>query len=352
MPFGAWTDAGRSCNAQTIRSPMVALASAKMTFKDTQDTLVTVYGGSGFLGRHVVRALARRGYRIRVAVRRPDLAGHLQPLGRVGQIHAVQANLRNAASVQAAARDAAVLINTVGLLYERGRQRYDTIQAHGAEQVALAASAHGARLVHVSAIGADENSPSGYARSKAAGERMASAAQPSAVIMRPSLLFGPEDDFFNRFAALARFSPALPLIGGGHTRFQPVFVGDVAAAVADAVDGKARPGTVYELGGPAVHTFKELMEFVLATVERKRMLVPLPFAIAKLYAQFLQYLPKPLLTPDQVELLRADNVVSDAAKADRRTIQGLGIEPEPMEAIVSSYLWRFRKTGQFRSRIA
>jgi uncharacterized protein YbjT (DUF2867 family) len=327
-------------------------ASAKMTFRDIQDTLVTVYGGSGFLGRHVVRALARRGYRIRVAVRRPDLAGHLQPLGRVGQIHAVQANLRNEASVQAAARDAEVLINLVGILYERGRQRFETIQALGAEEVAKAASAHSARLVHVSAIGADENSPAGYARSKAAGERLALAAQPDAVIMRPSLLFGPEDDFFNRFAALARFSPALPLIGGGHTRFQPVFVGDVAAAIADAADGKARAGTVYELGGPAVHTFKQLMQFVLATIERKRLLVPLPFAIAKLYALFLQYLPKPLLTPDQVDLLRADNVVSEGAKAQGRTLQGLGIEPDSMEAIVPAYLWRFRKTGQFRSRLA
>jgi uncharacterized protein YbjT (DUF2867 family) len=323
-----------------------------MTFRDIQDTLVTVYGGSGFLGRHVVRALASRGYRIRAAVRRPDLAGHLQPLGRVGQVHAVQANLRNADSVQAAARDAQVLINVVGILYERGRQRFETIQGYGAEQVALAAAAHGARMVHVSAIGADEKSTSGYARSKGAGERLVLSAKPDAVVMRPSLLFGPEDDFFNRFAALARFSPALPLIGGGHTRFQPVFVGDVAAAIADATDGKARAGTIYELGGPAVHTFKELMQFVLATIERKRLLVPLPFGIAKLYAQFLQLLPKPLLTPDQVELLRFDNVVSDLAKAQGRTLQGLGIEPDSMEAIVSAYLWRFRKTGQFRSRLA
>ena len=323
-----------------------------MTFKDIQDTLVTVYGGSGFLGRHVVRALARRGYRIRVAVRRPDLAGHLQPLGKVGQIHAVQANLRNADSVQAAARDAAALINLVGILFERGRQRFETIQTQGAEQVAQAARTHGARMVHVSAIGADENSSSGYARSKAEGERLVLAAQPDAVIMRPSILFGPEDDFFNRFAALTRFSPALPLIGGGHTRFQPLFVGDIAAAITDAVDGKARPGTIYELGGPAVHTFRQLMEFVLATVERKRMLVPLPFGVAKLYAQFLQFLPKPLLTPDQVDLLRTDNVVSDAAKAEGRTIGSFGIEPEPMEAIVPTYLVRFRKTGQFHSRLA
>jgi NADH dehydrogenase len=323
-----------------------------MTARSPYDTLVTVYGGSGFLGRHVVLALAKRHYRIRVAVRRPELAGYLQPLGRVGQIHAVQANLRNAPSVEAAARDAQVIVNLVGVLFERGRQRFDSVHAYGAEQIALAAHAHGAHMVHVSAIGADENSASAYARSKAKAEQLVLAAQPSAAIMRPSIMFGPEDDFFNRFAALARLSPALPLIGGGLTRFQPVFVGDVATAIADAVDGNVRPGTIYELGGPDVRTFKELMQFVLATIERKRLLIPIPFFVARMQAMFLQYLPKPLLTPDQVELLRADNIVSESATAEKRTLQGLGIEPEPIEAIVPSYLWRFRKTGQFRSRTA
>ena len=323
-----------------------------MTARSPYDTLITVYGGSGFLGRHVVRALAKRNYRIRVAVRRPELANHLQPLGRVGQIHAVQANLRHAPSVEAAARDAQVLVNLVGILFESGRQRFDTIHSYGAEQLALAASAHGARLVQVSAIGADEHARSVYARSKAAAERLVLAAQPQAVIMRPSIMFGPEDDFFNRFAALARLSPALPLIGGGATRFQPVFVGDVATAIADAVDGNARGGTAYELGGPKIRTFKQLMQYVLATIERKRLLVPLPFFAAKLQAGLLQYMPKPMLTPDQVELLRVDNVVSQTAVAEDRTLQGLGIEPEPIEAIVPSYLWRFRKTGQFKSRTA
>jgi NADH dehydrogenase len=324
-----------------------------MTARSNSDTLVTVYGGSGFLGRHVVRALAKRDYRIRVAVRRPNLAFHLQPLGRVGQIHAVQANLRDAPSVEAAARDSRVLINLVGLLAESGRQRFDSIHSFGAEQVALAANAHGTRMVHVSAIGADEASPAAYARTKAVAERLVLAAQPQAVIMRPSILFGPEDDFFNRFASLARISPVLPLIGGGHTRFQPVFVGDVATAIADAVDGKLRGGTIYELGGPEVRTFKELMQYMLATIERRRMLVPLPFFAAKLKALFLQFAPSPLtLTPGQVDLLRVDNVVSDAAIADGRTLPGIGIEPETIEAIVPSYLWRFRKTGQFRSRVA
>jgi uncharacterized protein YbjT (DUF2867 family) len=324
-----------------------------MTARSNFDTLVTVYGGSGFLGRHVVRALAKRDYRIRVAVRRPDLAFHLQPLGRVGQIHAVQANLRDAASVDAAARGAHVLINLTGILKEGGRQKFDSIHSYGAEQVALAANAHGARMVHVSAIGANENSPAAYARSKAVAERLVLAAQPQAVILRPSILFGPEDDFFNRFASLARMSPVLPLIGGGHTKFQPVFVGDVAKAIADAVDGKLRAGTTYELGGPDVRTFKELMAYILATTERSRLLVPLPFFAAKFKAMFLQFAPAPLtLTPGQVDMLRTDNVVSDAAKADKRTFAGIGIEPEPIEAIVPSYLWRFRKAGQFKSRIA
>jgi NADH dehydrogenase len=323
-----------------------------MAVQSNIDTLITVFGGSGFLGRHVVRALAKRGYRIRVAVRRPDLAGHLQPLGRVGQIHAVQANVRYVRSVEAAAREADVVINLVGILYERGRQRFDAVMSYGAEAVALAASAYGARMIHVSALGADDDSPSHYARAKAVGEKATLAAVPSAVVLRPSVMFGSEDDFFNRFAALARLSPVLPLIGGGHTRFQPVFVGDVASAIADAVDGKAKAGTTYELGGPEVRTFKQLMEFVLATIERRRLLMPLPFALARLQAQFLQFLPKPPLTPDQVELLRRDNVVSEEAAREGRTFGAFGIEPTAMEAIVPSYLWRFRKTGQFRRRLA
>src|SRR5205814_224781 len=258
------------------------------------------------------------------------LAGHLQPLGRVGQIHAVQANLRYPTSVEAAARDADIVINLVGILFERGRQRFEAVQAFGAEAVALAAAAYGARLVHVSAIGADENAPSLYARSKATGEKLVLAAMPSATILRPSVVFGPEDDFFNKFAAIARISPALPLVGGGETRFQPVFAGDVAAAVLAAVDGRAAAGQIYELGGPDVKSFKELMQFVLATIERRRLLVPIPFALARVQAIFLQFLPKPLLTPDQVELLKRDNVVSDAAQREGRTLEALGIAPLAM----------------------
>jgi len=316
------------------------------------ETLVTVFGGSGFLGRHVTRALVREGYRVRPAVRRPDLAGHLQPLGRVGQIHAVQANLRYPESVEAAVRGADAVVNLVGILFERGKQTFDAVQAEGAATVARAAAAAGARMVHVSALGADPESPALYGRSKAAGEAAVLASVPDAVVLRPSILFGPEDDFFNRFAALARMSPALPLIGGGLTKFQPVFVGDVAQAVLRAVGGRAKGGTVYELGGPEVKTFRELMEYVLAVTERKRMLMPLPFGLARLQAMVLQYMPKPLLTPDQVELLRTDNIVSDAATADGRTLAAFGIEPAAMEAVVPSYLWRFRKAGQFRGRVA
>ena len=313
------------------------------------ETLVTVFGGSGFLGRHVVRALAKVGYRIRVAVRRPELAGYLQPLGRVGQIHAVQANLRHQGSVETAARDADAVINLVGILFERGRQKFDAVHAFGAQAVALAAATYDARLVHVSAIGADEHSSSQYARSKADGEKLVLAAVPSGVILRPSILFGPEDAFFNRFAAIATVSPALPLIGGGHTLFQPVFAGDVADAVVAAMEGRALAGAIYELGGPEVRSFRELMAFVLATIERRRLLVPIPFAVAKMQASLLQWMPNPLLTPDQVELLRADNIVSEAATRERRTIEKLGIEPLAMASVVPSYLWRFRKSGQFQT---
>jgi uncharacterized protein YbjT (DUF2867 family) len=323
-----------------------------MTTKSKIETLVTVFGGSGFLGRHVVRALANRGYRIRVAVRRPGLAGYLQPMGRVGQIHAVQANLRYPDSVAAALRDADVAVNLVGLMLERGRQRFDALMADGAEIVAKAASAAGAPLVHVSSLSADPEAPSHYARTKGEGEQRVRAAASTAIIVRPSVVFGPEDDFFNRFGAMSCLAPALPLPGGGHTRMQPVFAGDVAEGVAKAVDGDLKPGATYEFGGPDARTFKELMQFVLATVERRRLLLPIPFGLMKFQAAFLQFLPKPPITLDQVELLKRDNVVSEEAKRDGRTLEGIGIIPDSIEAIVPSYLWRFRKTGQFQPRTA
>ena len=312
------------------------------------DTLVTVFGGSGFVGRHVVRALAKRDYRIRVAVRRPELAGHLQPLGKVGQIHAVQANLRYPASVKAAMRDSHIAINLVGILAEGGAQLFNGVQRDGAAAIAQAAADVGARMVHVSAIGADSLAVANYARSKGEGEDAVRAILPDTTILRPSLVFGPEDAFTNRFAALARISPVVPLVGA-ETRMQPVYVGDVATAVADAVAGKAKPGATYELGGPEVLTFREIIELILKVIDRRRMVAALPFGVANLQAMLLQFAPGALkLTPDQVLMLRDDNVVSDAAKAAGLTLEGLGIAPDSLEAIAPSYLWRFRAAGQFQ----
>lgn len=317
------------------------------------ETLVTVFGGSGFLGRNVVRALSKRDYRVRVAVRRPELAGHLQPLGRVGQIHAVQANVRYPASVEAAMRDSHVAINLVAILSESRAQTFEAVQVRGAGTIAKAAAAGGARMVHVSAIGADENATSHYARAKAAGEKAVLTALPSAIILRPSVLFGPEDDFTNRFASLARLSPMLPLVGGGHTKMQPAYVSDVATAVADAVDGKAKAGATYELGGPEVLSMREIIAMILSITDRKRLVPSLPFGLAKLQSLFLQFAPGPFtLTPDQVELLRRDNIVSDAAKAAGLTFEGLGITPDSMEAVAPQYLWRFRSAGQFQRKNA
>lgn len=310
--------------------------------------LVTVFGASGFLGRHVVLALARRGYRIRAAVRRPDLAEHLQPLGGVGQIMPVQANLRYRWSVDRAVDGADAVVNLVGILYQSGRQSFDAVQGFGPRAIAEAARAAGLNsIVHVSAIGADAASPAAYARSKAAGEAGVLETLPDSVILRPSIVFGPEDDFFNRFAAMARMSPVLPLVGGGGTKFQPVYVGDVAAAIAKAVDGGCKPGTVYELGGPEVKSFKECLELMLEITRRKRLLLPLPFGAAEMLARVLQLLPKPLLTVDQVKMLRVDNVVSAAAEAEGRTLAGLGINPSSLAAILPSYLTRFREHGQY-----
>jgi NADH dehydrogenase len=319
--------------------------------------LATVFGGSGFIGRHVVRALAQRGWRIRAASRRPDLAFHLQPLGNVGQIHAVQANVRDLESVAHALRDAHAAINLVGILHQRGAQRFDAIHHLGAENIAKAAKQAGLNvLVQISAIGADPSSASVYAQTKAFGEAAVRQIVPDAIIMRPSIVFGPEDQFFNRFAAMARFLPALPLIGGGKTKFQPVFAGDVAEAVALAIEGKAVAGITYELGGPEIATFREIFTYILSVTGRTRYLLPISFKGAASFARVSEILHKLsfgllpeafMLTPDQVRLLREDNVVSPSADAEGRTLHGLGISPEPFRTIVPSYLYRYRKTGQF-----
>lgn len=314
-------------------------------------SLVTVFGGSGFVGRHVVRALAREGWRVRVAVRRPDLAGYVQPMGAVGQVIPVQANLRYPESVRAAVADAECVVNLVGLLAKSGAQTFDAIHVKGAAAVAEAAKAAGVRrLVHVSAIGASPRSWSSYARTKAAGEAAVLKAYPGAVILRPSLVFGPEDDLFNRFADMATKSPLLPLIGGGHTKFQPVYVGDVARAVATACAGAAKPGTVYELGGPEVVTFADILAKVQAWSGRRRGYLKIPFFLAKLGALLTLPLPNSLrpLTVDQVRLLQKDNVVSAEAIAEGRTLAGLGItDLHTMGVIVPGYLERFQPHGQF-----
>jgi uncharacterized protein YbjT (DUF2867 family) len=326
------------------------------------DRLVTVFGGSGFIGRYVVRALARRGWRIRAASRRPDLAYHLQPLGTVGQIQAVQANVRSIESVAHALRDAQAAVNLVGILHERGAQRFDALHRFGAENVAKAAKqACLDVLVHMSAIGADPSAKSAYAQTKAFGEAAVRQIVPNAIITRPSVVFGPEDKFFNRFAAMARLVPALPLIGGGETKFQPVFVGEVAEAIALAIEGKVVPGTTYELGGPKIATLREIITFILSVTGRKRRLVPLSFKSAAAIARITEAAHKLslglfpqtfMITADQVELLRHDNIVSVLANAEGRTLPGLGISPEPFEALVPSYLYRYRKAGQFAGGVS
>jgi uncharacterized protein YbjT (DUF2867 family) len=317
------------------------------------DRLITVFGGSGFVGRNLVRALAKRGFRVRVAVRRPDLAQYLVTAGAVGQIHGVQANVRFPDSIAAAVEGAEAVVNLVGVMHDRGANNFDAVQAFGPGAIARAAKAAGVqRFVHVSSLSCEVDAEARYAQTKAKGEDAARAGFEDTIILRPSVIFGPDDDFFNRFAALARISPVLPLIGGGHTKFQPVFVGDVAEVLARGAEGNLEPGMVYDLGGKEVMTLREIFEFVLKTTNRKRLLIQTPFALAKVQARFLGLLPNPPLTRDQVALMRRDNVVSEQAKTEGRTLEGLGITPATVEAVVPSYLWRFRKSGQFERMVA
>jgi NADH dehydrogenase len=303
--------------------------------------LVTVFGGSGFLGRHTVRALARAGWRIKVATRHPNRAYFLRPLGSVGQIDFVKCDVADAASVASAVKGANAVVNLTGILFEKS-QTFEDVQADGAANVAQAAAAAGASaLVHVSAIGADMDSDAHYAVTKAQGEQAVREAFPKAVILRPSVIFGPEDGFFNKFGGMARILPALPLIGGGRTRFQPVFVGDVARAILAGLS--RQDGRTYELGGPSTYSFKELLQLILRETGRKRALIPLPFAIASLQAMFLQLLPNPPLTMDQVRLLKRDNMVSATAPG----LSDLGIAPTSVEAVIPSYLWRYRAKGEY-----
>lgn len=313
--------------------------------------LVTIFGGSGFVGRHVVRAFANAGWRVRVAVRRPDLATHLQPLGGVGQIHAVQANIRYQKSVLAAVEGSDAVVNLVGILHPTGHQGFAAVHVMGAEAVAKAAARAGVELfVHMSALGANSGSDSVYARTKAEGERRVKRHVKEAVIMRPSVIFGPEDDFLNRFASMTRFMPFLPLIGGGQTKFEPVYVGDVAKAIVMAASGETKSGAVYELGGPEVMTLEDVYNFILKVTKRDKVLLPVPFFAAKIKAFFLGLMPNPLLTIDQVRLLESDNVVSAKAKKAKLTLEGLKIKARSVESHAPSYLEQYRPTGQYENQ--
>lgn len=330
---------------------------------DPSDKLVTVFGGSGFVGRYIVRAFARRGWRVRAAVRRPDLAHFLTPIGGVGQVQAVQANVRYPESVAAAVAGARIVINAAGVKAENGRQSFEAVHNFGSGEIAAAAKAAGAEsLIHISGIGADSTSPNAYIASKGRAEEAVRAAFPEAIVVRPSIVFGPEDNFFNRFAELSRILPVLPVFGGGEAKLQPVYSGDVGSAVASVIDGETEPGQTYEFGGPEVMTVREAMERVLTIVERRRGLLSLPFGVSKRLAGLTEFASAVTLgkfpaalttTKDQIELLAYDNVVSQGAIADGRTLEGLGVTPQGFEAISASYLVRFRKTGQFEpSRFA
>lgn len=299
-----------------------------------------------------MRALAERGYNIRVAVRRPDLAGHLQPMGNVGQIKAIQANLRYPDSVRAAVKGSDVVVNLVAILAETGRQSFDSVNVFGSKVVAEAAKGEGARLIHGSAIGADKTSPSQYGSSRGEGEEAVLSILKSAIVMRSSIIFGQEDQFFNRFASMARLSPVLPLIGGGHTKFQLVYVGDVAEAYARAVDGTLDAGKTYELGGSEVMSFRQCLELMSEMIDRNRLLVSIPWPIAKAMGRLTGWLPGAPITYDQVLMLENDNVVSEEAARKKRTLEGIGIKAQTVSAILPTYLTQYRPHGQYIQRDA
>lgn len=306
--------------------------------------LVTVFGGAGFIGRQVVRELAALGCRVRVACRDPEQALALKPAGDVGQITPIQANIRHDGSVRAAVRGADAVVNLVGILYESGNQRFQTVHEAGARRIAEAAKADGiSNFVQLSALGASSESTSLYARSKAAGEAAVRAVIPEAVVIRPSVVFGPQDDFVNRFASMMRIAPALPLVGGGHTKFQPVYVGDVADAILKVLTDSAQKGRTFELGGPTVYTFKEILELIMRETGRHVGLVPLPYDLAKVMGFFMELLPVPPMTRDQVELLKSDNVCSGNLPG----LRDLGIEPKAAEIVLPTYVDIYRKGGRY-----
>lgn len=314
--------------------------------------IAVVFGASGFVGRHVVRELASRGWRVRAAVRKPSAANYLKPLGKVGQIEIVQANIRYRPSINMALSGANAVVNLVGTFDTFGQNDMEELHAAGARNIAEMATKAGIeQIVHISAIGANPRGDAEYARTKAQGEEAFREYAPSAVILRPSVIFGPQDELFNRFGAMAQIAPALPLIGGGKTRFQPVYVDDVADAVAEALENPEHRGRVFELGGPEIVTFKEMMELLLAMIGRKRLLLPLPFAMAGIMGSVggvvsrLPFIEAPITT-DQVKMLKTDNIVG-LTNEPVGTLEDLGIQPETMESILPTYLYKFRKQGQF-----
>ncbi len=314
----------------------------------TAPRLVTVFGGSGFLGRHIVRELAKAGMKVRVAVRDPEAALYMKPMGDVGQVTPVQANIRNKASVEAALQGADAAINLVGILFPSGAQKFATVHKQGAAYIAQAAAKAGCtHLVHMSALGVGDNHTSVYAQTKMAGEIAAMGAFPKATILRPSVVFGPQDDFFNRFAKLATQSPFLPLMGNGQMSFQPVYVGDVASAVLKSLTEDGYQGKVYELGGPEVMTFEDIMKVVMRYTGHDRILLPLPFWMAKLQSYALSLLPNPPLTPDQVELLKNDNI----CKGEKPGLDAFGIRPTSAHAILPSYMDIYRKGGRYSTGV-
>lgn len=309
-----------------------------------QGKLATVFGASGFIGRNIVRELAKRGARVNAVCRDAERAKFLKPMGTVGQVTPMRADVTDPAAVARAVAGADIVINLVGILYPSGRNTFEAVQATAPGTIAKAAADAGVRaMIHVSAIGADPDSKSAYARSKAAGEAAVKAAFPSATILRPSIVFGPDDSFFNRFAAMAQISPVLPLFGGGLTKFQPVYVDDVADAAIAALGTPDAAGATYELGGPSVYTFRQLLELMLVEIRRKRMLVSVPFWAASLKAAVLELLPAPPFTRDQLQLLKQDNVVAPGAK----TIADLGIDATPVEIVLPTYMDKFRAGGRY-----
>jgi len=309
-----------------------------------ENNIITVFGGTGFIGRYVVRELAKTGALIRVVSRSPRNGAELKTFGYVGQITLEKGNILSRDAIDRNLQGTDMVVNLVGILHEGGKQRFSRVHSQGAERIAQAAQDAGVkRLVQISALGIEKAKSSKYARTKLTGEKAVNSAFPGATILRPSIVFGPEDDFFNRFATIASMAPVMPLIGGGKTRFQPIYAGDVAQAICAALKDKRTEGQTYQLGGPKVYRFKELLQYIMEETGHHRPFLSIPFGVAKLMGFFMEWLPTPPLTRDQVTLLQTDNIVAD----DAQTLSDLGVTPRAVEMICPEYLYRFRRGGKF-----